>query len=71
MKKKKVKEKLYEIRLEIIEQIGDPTEEMEQFLFNHKEGSMKYGYRVGMSHAAMIVLDKIYELFQEEKDEEE
>lgn len=71
MKKKKVKEKLYDIRVAIIDQIEEPTEEMEQFLFNHQKDSMEYGYQVGMSRAAMILLDKIYELFPEEKDEEE
>ncbi len=71
MKKKKVKEKLYEIRMEIIEQIEDPTEEMEQFLFNHQKDSMEYGYQVGMSRAAMIMQDKIIEMFPEERDEEE
>ena len=71
MKKKKVKEKLYDIRKAIIDQIEEPTEEMEQFLFNHQKDSMKYGYQVGMSRAAMILLDKIYEMFPEEKNEED
>ena len=71
MKKKKVKEKLYDIRIAIIEQIEEPTEEMEQFLFNHQKDSMEYGYQVGMSREAMILLDKIYEMFPEERNEED
>lgn len=71
MKKKKVKEKLYDIRVAIIDQIEEPTEEMEQFLFNHQKDSMEYGYQVGMSRAAMILLDKIYEMFPEERNEED
>ena len=71
MKKKKVKEKLYDIRKAIIDQIEEPTEEMEQFLFNHQKDSMEYGYQVGMSRAAMILLDKIYEMFPEERNEED
>ena len=70
MKKKRVKEKLYEIRLAIIDEIEEPTEEMEQFLYDHQKDNMEYGYKVGMSHAAMILLDKIYELFPEEKYED-
>ena len=71
MKKKRVNEKLYEIRVAIIDEIEEPTEEMEQFLLYLQDESMEYGYNVGMSHAAMILLDKIYEMFPEEKDEEE
>ena len=44
---------------------------MEQFLFNHQKDSMEYGYQVGMSRAAMILLDKIYEMFPEERNEED
>lgn len=71
MKKKKVKEKLYKIQMEIIEQIEDPTEEMEQFLFNHQKDSMKYGYQVGMSRAAMILLDKIFEMYPDVGNDED
>lgn len=70
MKKRKVIKKLYDIRIAIIDQIEEPTEEMEQFLLYHQDGSMEYGYKVGMSHAARILLDKIYEMFPEERNEE-
>jgi len=73
MKKQKVKKKLYEIRVAIINEIEEPKEELEEFITRREEegrGSMMYGYKVGMSQAAMILLDKIYEMFPEEKDED-
>lgn len=71
MKKQKVKEKLYEIRLAIINEIEEPVETMENFIFEHQKDSFEYGYKVGMSWAAMIMLDKIMEMFPEEKEDEE
>ena len=71
MKKHKVKEKLYEIRVDIIDQIEEPNEVIEEFIFQHQKDSFEYGYKVGMSRAAMILLDKIYEMFPEEKEDEE
>ena len=71
MKKQKVKENLYKIRVDIIDQIEEPKEVMEDFIFGHQKDSFGYGYRVGMSWAAMILLDKIYEMFPEEKEDEE
>lgn len=70
MKKEKVKEKLFDIRAAIIDEIEDPSEEMSLFLLKHEEDSMDYGYKVGMSRAAMIMLEKIYEMFPEEKEED-
>ena len=71
MKKQKVKENLYKIRMDIIDQIEEPNEVMEKFIFEHQKDSFEYGYKVGMSWAAMILLDKIYEMFPEEKEDEE
>ena len=71
MKKQKEKEKLYEIRVAIIDEIEEPKEVMEKFIFEHQKDSFGYGYRVGMSWAAMIMLDKIMEMFPEEKEDEE
>ena len=71
MKKQKVKEKLYEIRLAIINEIEEPAETMGEFIFEHQKDSFEYGYKVGMSWAAMIMLDKIMEIFPEEKEDEE
>ena len=66
MKKKKVKEKLFDIRAAIIDEIENPNEELEQFLLKHHKDSMRYGYKVGMSRAAMILLEKACEMFPEE-----
>lgn len=71
MKKKKVKEKLYEIRKAIIEEIEEPEEGTEILIQKYEKGFMRYGYRVGMSRAAMILLYKIYEMFPEEEEENE
>ena len=66
MKKKKVKEKLFDIRAAIIHEIENPNEELELFMLKHQEDSLKYGYKIGMSRAAMILLEKACEMFQEE-----
>lgn len=70
MKKKLVKEKLYEIRLAIIEEIEEPEDDIEEFLLKKQGHSMRYGYQVGMSRAAMILLEEIYKMFPEEKEDE-
>ena len=67
MRKKRVKEMLYEIRKNIIKEIDEPTEELDEFIFKNEVSSTLYGYQVGMSRAAMILLDKIRELYPEEE----
>lgn len=70
MKKRQVKEKLFDIRAAIIDEIEEPTELIAQFLLKHEEDPMDYGYKVGMSRAAMILWEKIYEMFPEGKEED-
>lgn len=71
MKKKLVKGKLFDIRAAIIDEIEEPKEDIEEFLLKNQEYSMRYGYRVGMSRAAMILLEEIYKMFPEEKESDE
>ena len=74
MKKEKVKSLLYDARGKIIDELDEMKEYPgEAFVKNHgmKEYDFDYGYRVGISSAAMILLNVIYELFPEEKDEDE
>ena len=72
MKKEKVKELLYSIRCEIIDEIGELDRMMENSAeqFIKDGGSFRYGYRRGLTEAAMIMLERIYEKFPEEKDED-
>lgn len=72
MKKKKVKAMLYEIRGSIIDEIGSREREEinSQPLFIQHWSTFDYGYRRGLTEAAMIMLDKIYEMFPEEEQDE-
>ena len=70
MKKKKVKDLLYSIRTEIIEEISE-TNRMNncpQYL-RTDQGSYHYGYQRGLTEAAMIMLERIMEKFPEEKED--
>ena len=72
MKKKNVKALLYKIRCEIIDEIGEMDRMMENSAeqFIKDGGSFRYGYRRGLTEAAMIMLDRIYEKFPEEEENE-
>ena len=72
MKKKKVKELLYRIRFEIIYEI-DAQKRMDENTapqFVRDDISFEYGYKRGLTEAAMIMLDRIYEKFPEEEENE-
>ena len=71
MKKEKVKELIYGMRVEIIEEIGDlkRMKENTQMSFVKDYGSFEYGYKRGLTEAAMIMLDRIYDKVPEEKEE--
>jgi len=71
MKKKEVKQFVYGIRVEIINEIGElkRMEENTVKMFVNDEASFEYGYRRGLTEAAMIMLDRIYDKFPEEKEE--
>ena len=73
MKRKNVIKNLYRIRCEIIDEIVEKKrlEFKEDHSAIQNYSNFVWGYKVGLSQAAMILLDKIYELFPEEKDEEE
>lgn len=71
MKKQKVKEKLFEIRGTIMDEIEKPAEGVFLFMLLHKNDSFEYGYRFGMATAATILAEKTYEMFPEEKEDEE
>ena len=72
MKTAKAKALLYEIRVMIIDEIQEmermKAEELEH-LYKYY-GSYSFGYRRGLTEAAMIMLEKIYEVFPEEKAED-
>ena len=72
MKKKEVKQFVYGIRVEIINEIGElkRMEENTQKTYVKDNGSFVYGYRRGLTEAAMIMLDRIYDKFPEENKEE-
>ena len=72
MKNKKVKELLYEIRGSIVEEIGemDRMEGNTAKEFVKDAPSFSYGYLRGLSEAAMILLEKIYAMYPEEKEQE-
>ena len=70
MKKKKVKEMLYGIRVRIIDEIEE-QERMEENTakeFVKHGGSFVYGYKRGLTEAAMIMLDEIIKEWPEEED---
>lgn len=71
MKKQKVKEKLFEIRGAIIHEIDKPAEGVFLYMLLHKKDSFENGYKMGMATAATIMAEKIYEMFPEEKEDEE
>ena len=71
MKKNKVKALMYSVRLEIIEEI----EEMERMEYNSAQylikdrSSFEYGYKRGLTEAAMIILDRIKDSFPKQSDD--
>lgn len=73
MKKAKVKALLYEIRVMIIDEIQEmdrmKAEELKHLYVDY--GSYAFGYRRGLTEAAMIMLEKIDEKFPEEANGEE
>ena len=73
MKKAKVKALLYEIRVMFINEIAERermrAEELEHLYKDY--GSYEYGYMRGLTEAAMIMLEKIDEMFPEEKHEQD
>ena len=73
MKKKNVIKNLYKIRCEIIDEtvLKERLEIKRDHPLIKNYSNFVWGYKVGLSQAAMILLDKIYDLFPEEKDEEE
>lgn len=72
MKKRKVKEMLNAIRDEMIDEIAEENRiDIDSFRNLIKEPvDFIYGYKVGLSQAAMIMLEWMEELFTEEKDDE-
>ena len=72
MKRKNVKKLIYGIRMDIIDEIGELNRmnKNTQMSFVKHYGSFEYGYKRGLTEAAMIMLDRIYETFPEEKEEE-
>jgi hypothetical protein len=72
MKKKKVYKSLTEIQKTIIDEIHEPKSDLEDLMSRKEnEKNIFYGYQIGMSRAAMILLDKIIEMFPEIKEQNE
>ena len=72
MKKKKVYKSLTEIQMAIIDEIHEPKGDLEDLMSRKEnEKNIFYGYQIGMSRAAMILLDKIIEMFPEIKEQDE
>ena len=73
MKKTEVKELLYDIRTDIINEIAEQNRRdgNTQELFLKDWGTFEYGYLRGLTEAAMIMLERIYGRFPEEKRKDE
>ena len=72
MKKKKVYKSLTEIQMAIIDEIHEPKGDLAELMSKKEnERNIYYGYQIGMSRAAMILLDKITEMFHEFREQEE
>ena len=65
MKKSKVKELLAGMQVQMVEELDETTEDIRTLIETHTE-DFDYGYRVGMSRAAMIVMDRREKLFPED-----
>lgn len=65
MKKSKVKELLAGMQVQMVEELDETTEDIRTLIETHT-GDFDYGYRVGMSRAAMIVMDRREKLFPED-----
>jgi len=69
MKKTEVKELLFDIRKDIIEEIAEQARRdgNTQEMFVKDWRSFEYGYLRGLTEAAMIMLERIYSRFPEER----
>lgn len=65
MKKSKVKELLAGMQVQMVDELDETTEDIRTLIETHTE-DFDYGYRVGMSRAAIIVMARREKLFPED-----
>lgn len=72
MKKTEVKGLLFDIRKDIIEEIAEQARRdgNTQEMFVKDWRSFEYGYLRGLTEAAMIMLERIYSRFPEERNKD-
>lgn len=70
MKKQKIKELLAELQVKMVDELDETTDDI-SYLIEQHTGDFEYGYKVGMSRAAMIIMAKRKEMFPEEFREED